>query len=99
MSSNVPPGADLCSDAPWNHPFTIYRTCPCCGGAGRQFYACNVITGSIRECTQEEYDTLPEEDTLDGPWVKDGSDLCPQCDGEGEIEIDSDYDPDDYLEY
>lgn len=97
--SNVPLGADLCSDAPWSQPDHTLRTCPCCGGSGRQFFAYHLTTGRIRECTELEYDSLPDEDTHDGTlWVKDGSDLCPQCDGDGEIEMESPYDPDDYFE-
>ena len=97
-TGGYPLGAEHDSRAPWKQKDPIMTRCPACNGKGHFWYAYDLVTHQDRECTEEEWDSLPatEDETLaTGVHVIRGEvETCEVCEGEGEIEYESDYEPD-----
>lgn len=83
-------GALYDSRAPWNNWTDNMVKCEACGGTGSIFYAYNFITHQEKECSEKEWNNLPETEfealAMNGQFVRDGIEVCEMCGGEGEVE-------------
>lgn len=81
---NGEPGCPCCTPEP------KMKECPECNGKGVHYYAYDMDSGDTYECTQEEYDTLPDEESMaelaGTRRCKAESEICRECDGCGEVE-------------
>lgn len=100
-SGYYPAGAEHDPDAPWNKREPTMVECAACGGTGYHYYAYNFETDRDTECTEDEYNHLPDDEeeaiAKNQCIIKGIKEPCEVCDGEGEVEYESDYD--DYDEY
>lgn len=99
-----PMGAEYDRNAPWNQKEPRMVECPACGGKGHHWHAYNIRDNRETECTELVWGMLPEteeEAEAKGENFCQGEvEVCEVCDGEGEVEDDTDCepDPDDYYE-
>lgn len=78
------------------------KTCPDCNGEGWFYYAFNIENGESFLVSREEYENLPDDEeraaAMSLRLCKGEIERCDTCDGEGEVEDDSDDEPDDCFE-
>lgn len=95
-SGYYPAGAESDPRAPWNEREPTMVECAACGGTGYHYYAYDFVADCETECTEEEYDQLPEsEEEAEAKGehiIKGEKETCEVCDGEGEVEYEPDYD-------
>lgn len=100
-SGYYPAGAEHDPDAPWNKREPTMVECAACGGTGYHYYAYNFETDRDTECTEDEYNQLPDDEeeaiAKNQCIIKGIKEPCEVCDGEGEVEYEPDYD--DYDEF
>lgn len=95
--SNYPMGAEYDPRAPWLEVEAPTKPCPECNGTGYKFYAYNFVTDDDKECTEDEWYSLPEDESQARAkhihYVRGVREECDACDGTGEVE-DIPYEPD-----
>lgn len=101
-SGYYPPGAEFDPNAPWNQKEPHMVKCENCDGTGYHYYAYNFEEDEETECSEEEWESLPETEEyalhISQSCIRGNKEICEVCDGEGEVEYDEDYEP-DYDDY
>lgn len=83
-------GCELCYGIYWRgcpNCAPAWETCDRCDGTGKIYQICNDDEEEIRTVSREEYEKYPEyEDMKEGDkWYRYGAEVCPECDGCGEV--------------
>ena len=95
-SGYYPAGAEYDPRAPWNEREPTMVTCTACDGQGYHWHAYDIVTEDERECTEDEWEALPETEeeaeALGLTLINGEKETCDVCDGNGEVEYEPDYD-------